>query len=1180
MQSLPTSFPHDFNERFVLREIVGSGRMSTVYLATDRTNPEKDVVVKVLNTTHSDEIKQQLFKRETDALRRLRHKNIVALHHSGWDERQNAFFIVLEYLPYTLDQYLNGQLQQQLGELPVHRIIRQLADALAHAHSESVVHRDIKPSNILLDHDGHPMLTDFGISKLLTHLTVGETLAGFWSSGYASPEQRSAQSTTPTTDVYSLGVLFLQLLSGQAPPPDGPAPSRVDGLTNAPPQLRRLLKRMLAPSPQERPSTGGDLLPELEITRRLERLPLHFLILTRRAIQDAVEAGACTSTDFASVAHNLLEELGGPALNEIWVVSTQVSQRTEVILLGDSLRFVCVPEEDALVIRTIQTPYLPNLDQEKGRSMTYRANWRIVDRNFRYDTKSPTLARAQHDISELLATIGTFERKHSINQQKRASRYEFIEKWNAALRNGRRKIEQEATSLTYNRIVIEPDYLQFSLANPPPDDLDWVDDVPLAVRESPTSPQIAIGSLVGIRGSTVYVSRQSRRQEDSDFVIPPAGLLSISVMEALSANTRQQRAIGAFLTGQMANSNLANAIIEPSVATRTSTTELEFYQTWLSDDKKDAVRRAVSSNELFLIQGPPGTGKTSVIAEIVLQILRRQPDSRILLTSQSNVAVDHALTQIAKGAGEQPPEMVRIGRSDKIGHGGQHWTLTERARTWRKQVLRNCEPVLTQLRTSEREARAKIKERLTGTSGDTKGDGTIEEWFAEARDLADQLSEYEEEFALIGPNATEVTRRSAADSVDQARKDLRNQLDALNELLPNPVEATGLPEDGMLEAIRASILSSDAETDRPTSPEMEELQRAQELRRVLTQWTRVVGLTEDFQELIGKSARVLAATCLFTGRLFPRRYEFDTASPGGSFDWAIVDEAGRATVPEILIPIVRAERTILVGDERQLPPMVDDVLGGTQGSAADRRELQTSLFQSLVEQSGDTSAEEHIAVLRTQYRMHPHIGNLISKVFYDSLLENGQRPRTRRRSMDWMPARVTWLSTSGQQTRREIRSGHSFENIKEVEITLELLEKLEAKAVSDRQRPTAGVITGYLAQVERLATRIDPENREKWTNLVIEVATVDSFQGRECDVVIYSTVRSNTAGTIGFLREYRRLNVALSRARELLVIVGDHTMMENATIGSAMNPFASVIDHIRSYPDECRMVSGEVLKWL
>ena len=96
---------------------------------------------------------------------------------------------------------------------------------------------------------------------------------------------------------------------------------------------------------------------------------------------------------------------------------------------------------------------------------------------------------------------------------------------------------------------------------------------------------------------------------------------------------------------------------------------------------------ALSCGEIFLIKGPPGTGKTSVIAEMVLQILKREPEARILLTSQSNVAVDHALSQIARASTDGAPAMVRYGRAEKISDAGKTWTLRRRVRSWRKNAL-------------------------------------------------------------------------------------------------------------------------------------------------------------------------------------------------------------------------------------------------------------------------------------------------------------------------------------------------------------------------------------------------------------------------------------------------------------------------------------------------------------
>lgn len=155
----------------------------------------------------------------------------------------------------------------------------------------------------------------------------------------------------------------------------------------------------------------------------------------------------------------------------------------------------------------------------------------------------------------------------------------------------------------------------------------------------------------------------------------------------------------------------------------------------------------------------------------------------------------------------------------------------------------------------------------------------------------------------------------------------------------------------------------------------------------------------------------------------------------------------------------------------------------------------------------------------------------------------------------------------------------SYVNVLEADIVRQILDKMRDRW-SGRGRLSVGVISGYSAQVETLTNRIRPDDRELWRDFQIEVATVDSFQGRECDVVIYSTVRSNKEQRIGFLRDIRRVNVALSRARDTLVIVGDARMMRTAPTGMERNPFASVLEHMRRRPDECQIVDAGLARFL
>ena len=1145
-------------DRFVLVEQIGNGRMSTVYLARDISNDDLEVAVKILNTAHPDPIKREFFSRETSALRTLRHPNVICLRESGWSAGEDAFYIVMDYLPGSLKQCLDATPAPPVP-IDTYRIMRDLADALANAHSEGVIHRDIKPSNILLDSTGRAVLTDFGISKLMTHLTVGETLAGFWSNGYAAPEQRAGEPTTFASDVYSLGAVFYRMLSGEEPPPEGPGVSLVEDRVRRP--FRRVLSHMLSDRPEERPPAGAELMSLLEVTRRHETLPTYTLVLTYSAIRDLLNAGHVRGENLAEARRCLLEELGGAEAEETHIRTQPRDGERDVIVLGDSVRVICAVTEsgDALVAKAVHTPYDPNLQREKQGAMRRRALWDIVDPGESGGIRS---SNREH-VQSLVAELNAFEAADQVSEERRRNKRAFIEAWQRALRESRSRIETHASMLRYSRVQEEPDYLRFELAQTPPDDLDWQDDMPLAAKASPQSQLVPIGNLIEIQGRSVVVARQRYRMQREEMPIPANGYVTVNTTEALTEVRRRQRAIDAFLFDQMANPALSGVIMDPSSSTRMSQPELAFFQTWLSEDKKEVVRSAVSTNDLFLIQGPPGTGKTSVIAEIVLQILHRNPESRILLTSQSNVAVDHALTRIASAAGEAPPEMVRIGRPERIAHGGERWTLAERTAAWREDVLARCAPVEDELRRAEREARraAKNANRTEAANAETAAD--MEEWIAEARDIADQLDEYEQEYATLGADTATSNRADVKQLVDDTRIDLGNHLVALNEMLPQPAEITGLAEEDALASIMAAAAALADDSGSETA-EAGELARVQELRKIIKYWTKVLGLGKDFEDLVAKSARVVAATCSISAKLNSR-----LAPSAASFDWAIVDEAGRATVPEVLIPIVMAQRVILVGDERQLPPMIDERMGRTAGEQA-ASTLETSLFQDLLEQ--DVASRKHVARLETQYRMHPVIGNLVGNVFYDGALVNGDPDRARRFTNSF-PAVVNWISTSRLADKSESRSGDSYDNPSEARVVATVLDRVQQDA-GRRRGLRIGIITGYSAQVGRLRGLIDTSDSQRWPGTTIDIATVDSFQGRECDVVIYSTVRSNAARRIGFLRDHRRLNVALSRARDLLVIVGDDFMMENAVLGTASNPFAEVLDHIRSNPDECRLADA------
>src|SRR5438105_7744838 len=202
-------------DRYELEELVGTGGMSSVYKARDRLL-ERNVALKVLHPHYSDDPEYvERFRREARSVAQLSHPHIVTVIDRGEDGGQQ--FIVFEYI----DGENLKQLIERDGRLPVRRAIEltlEIADALAFAHDHGLVHRDVKPQNVLLTPDGDAKVTDFGIARSLdVERGVTQTGTVLGTSNYLSPEQAAGEPVTPATDVYSLGVVLYELLTGEVP---------------------------------------------------------------------------------------------------------------------------------------------------------------------------------------------------------------------------------------------------------------------------------------------------------------------------------------------------------------------------------------------------------------------------------------------------------------------------------------------------------------------------------------------------------------------------------------------------------------------------------------------------------------------------------------------------------------------------------------------------------------------------------------------------------------------------------------------------------------------------------------------------------------------------------------------------------------------------------------------------
>ncbi|WP_313429733.1 Stk1 family PASTA domain-containing Ser/Thr kinase, partial [Siminovitchia terrae] len=200
--------------RYNIIKMVGGGGMANVYLARDMIL-DRDVAVKILRLDFADEEEFiRRFQREAQSATSLNHPNIVNVFDVG--EEDNIYYIVMEYVDgMTLKQYIQNYYPISVEK--VIDIVKQLTSALEHAHYNHIIHRDIKPQNILIDHDGNVKITDFGIAMALSATSITHTNAVLGSVHYLSPEQARGGMATKKSDIYSLGIVMFELLTGRLP---------------------------------------------------------------------------------------------------------------------------------------------------------------------------------------------------------------------------------------------------------------------------------------------------------------------------------------------------------------------------------------------------------------------------------------------------------------------------------------------------------------------------------------------------------------------------------------------------------------------------------------------------------------------------------------------------------------------------------------------------------------------------------------------------------------------------------------------------------------------------------------------------------------------------------------------------------------------------------------------------
>lgn len=550
------------------------------------------------------------------------------------------------------------------------------------------------------------------------------------------------------------------------------------------------------------------------------------------------------------------------------------------------------------------------------------------------------------------------------------------------------------------------------------------------------------------------------------------------------------------------NQNLPNFLFDPNEA-RQSSTDLEeekqkvienLNEPLLKDQPKqlEAVAKTLLAKDLALIQGPPGTGKTTVIAEIIWQTLSRDPKAKLLITSQTNLAVDNALERIK---GKKLVRPIRVGNIDKFEDEGKVYS-NDRIKSW---------------------IQAK-----TGSKEETQNyDNAVCQWIENVKEKCSKEEKY-------------------AKAVSKWKK--------------------GLDEKDVL-------------------------------------------IKSTFSTAYYEYVNVFAATCSECGsRNFSDTYQmtFNQNSERKSepeFDLVIMDEASKATPPELVLPLTLGKKVVIIGDHKQLPPMIDEKEFGEALEAVGAKKLiedwtkddyKVSQFEKLFK----NAPKNFVASLDTQFRMHEQIMNCISEFYSDQEeLENGLicgiKGEMNIPDFNVKPSRWHGLSSVPfiepkhhaiwvNVETPEDKVGTSYENegeIKAIQTILRALTKAEGfeqyqKHFKKDEDKEIGIITYYMPQMQSIRKAMYPQfTKNEWRNfeqhkfknefqIPFRINTVDRFQGMERNIIIVSTVRSNKQYkeergkkipidnnkypfALGFARELQRINVGFSRAKRLLIVVGN-----------------------------------------
>ncbi|MFZ6693837.1 AAA domain-containing protein [Undibacterium sp. SXout20W] len=566
----------------------------------------------------------------------------------------------------------------------------------------------------------------------------------------------------------------------------------------------------------------------------------------------------------------------------------------------------------------------------------------------------------------------------------------------------------------------------------------------------------------------------------------------------------------------------------------------------LNDAQCEAFTRLITTAPVCFLQGPPGTGKTEFIAAFCHYIITKTDAQNILLVSQSHEAVNTAAERIREHCErlDTTLDIVRFSNRDVT-------VSDELMDVYSKSIVRNKRELF----------QAEKRQRILAL-GISLG---VNQEYLNALITADlKIFVLARQFIRFGKDIEN-------DQISKKEKqELRGYQDAIYLELDMKIQAEyGLKisksDDvaSLIETIRRLI-------SRNYGIAPHEARRCESVLQIASDfYERLSNEGVNYDEFLARTRTLVCGTCVGVGH-----QNLNIAN--NQYDWVIIDEAARSSPSELSVAMQSGRRILLVGDHCQLPPTYQDEhvkaiarrLGVLEKSPEYERLMRSDFERAFESNFGKVAG----ATLTVQYRMQEAIGNLISKIFYKEKLRNGERaiPKCFDFVPDTLKSVVTWLDTGSLGNRAHhdgIKGNPSIFNVAEIDQIIILLKRIEEDEnfcvqlaeTAKNFEPTIGIICMYGEQKRLLRKRFNEQIWREEFSRMVKIDTVDSYQGKENRIVIVSLTRSDSEKSTGFLRIPNRINVALSRAMDRLVIVGDIRMWNGKNIDFPLGQVASYI---------------------